>query len=176
VTDGAYARHDGPLDRARAFLERLLRVPPPPEAPAGSPGSVRRFRAAPGFYRYRLLQWGLKQLGALWGLTVGLTFVSRVPDFPYDWILHAIELVGGKEHQHRDLHLGFFRGVDDAEAIRDLILAHLRHLRDSGLGDPDEELEAAGVEESGGAPRAQESGAVAAARELLAAARELRSL
>jgi len=263
MADGAYARHDGPFDRARGLLERWLRVPPPPEAPAGSPGSVRRFRAAPGFYRYRLLQWGLKQVGALWGLIVGLTFVAQVPDFRFDWLLHAVELLGvatfvlllpatfllvrvdydyrwylvtdrglriregiyrireqtmsfanvqnlsiqegplqrllgisdlrvrtaggggggraegagGKEHQHRDLHLGFFRGVDDAEAIRDLILDHLRHLRDSGLGDPDEEREAAGVGEGTSPqvpPGRDASDATVAARELLAAARELR--
>ncbi len=36
-------------------------------------------------------------------------------------------------------HIGYFRGVDNAEEIRDLILKRLRQLRDVGLGDPDEE-------------------------------------
>lgn len=263
MAEGTYGRHEGPVERARELLERLLRVPPPPEAPAGSPGSVRRFRAAPGFYRYRLLQWGLKQVGALWGLVVGLTAVAQVPDFPYDWILRAAELFGvgtfvlqflvtfllvrvdyeyrwylvtdrglriregvyrireqtmsfanvqnlsihqgplqrwlgiadlrvrtaggggggsgetgaGKEREHRDLHLGFFRGVDDAHGIRDLVLERLRQLRDSGLGDPDEAHEAVdGPEEGAAAPEAVAgtTGAVAAARELLAEARALR--
>ena len=38
-----------------------------------------------------------------------------------------------------DLHIAYFRGVDNAEAIRDLILARLRNLRGAGLGDPDED-------------------------------------
>ncbi|HEX6199658.1 MAG TPA: hypothetical protein VF150_05285, partial [Thermoanaerobaculia bacterium] len=82
-------------DRLRARAARWLRVPPPPEAPAGSPESVRRFRAAPGFYRYRLLSWGLKQVGAAWGLLVGLGFVRFVPP---DWFfapwLRFAEVVG----------------------------------------------------------------------------------
>lgn len=255
MSEGAHTRRAGRLDGVRAILERLLRVPPPPEAPAGSRGSVRRFRPAPGYYRYRLVQWGLKQAGALWGLVVGLTFVTQLPDFPHAGLLRLAELVGvatfvlqlpvtfllvrvdydyhwyvvtdrglriregvyrvreqtmslanvqnlsirqgplqrllgiadlrvrtaggggsagegsgGKDREHKDLHLGFFRGVADAESIRDLILAHLRRLRGAGLGDPDEEtLEAE-------APEAVEveDGAVAAAREVLAEVRSLR--
>jgi len=46
---------------------------------------------------------------------------------------------GKKGHSEADnMHLGYFRGVDNAEAIRDLILGQMRSLRDSGLGDPDE--------------------------------------
>ena len=36
----------------------------------------------------------------------------------------------------QNLHLGVFRGVDNPEEIRDLMLARLRRLRDTGLGDP----------------------------------------
>lgn len=36
-----------------------------------------------------------------------------------------------------DMHLAYFRGVDNAEEIRDAILERVRQLRDSGLGDPD---------------------------------------
>jgi uncharacterized membrane protein YdbT with pleckstrin-like domain len=35
-------------------------------------------------------------------------------------------------------HIGYFRGVDDAEGIRDLILERLKRLRDAGLGDPEQ--------------------------------------
>lgn len=35
-------------------------------------------------------------------------------------------------------HLGFFRAVDNAEEIRNLILDRLRQFRETGLGDPDE--------------------------------------
>jgi hypothetical protein len=37
-----------------------------------------------------------------------------------------------------DLHVAHFRGVDNAEEIRDLILARLRGIRGAGLGDPDD--------------------------------------
>lgn len=259
--ESGYGRRRSALDRTRDLLARLLRIPPPPEAPAGTPGSVRRFRAAPGFYRYRLLQWALKQAGAAWGLVVGLTFVTQLPELPYSGFLRAAELLGvggflvqlpatlllvrvdydhrwylvtdrglriregiyrvreqtmsfanvqnlsirqgplqrvfgiadlrvrtagggggsggdgkgGAEHEHRNLHLGFFRGVDDAEAIRDLVLGHLRRVRDAGLGDPDDQAEAAesesaSPEQPGGGP-----GAVAAARMLLAETRALRA-
>ncbi len=36
------------------------------------------------------------------------------------------------------MHLGYFRGVDNAAEIRDLMLERLRRWRDTGLGDPDE--------------------------------------
>ncbi len=64
----------------------------------------------------------------------------------------------------RDLHHCYFRGVSNAEEIRDLILARLRQLRDAGLGDPDDRAVEAG-----------ESGAVAAARVLLDEVRAMRS-
>jgi membrane protein YdbS with pleckstrin-like domain len=250
-------------------LERWLRVPPPPEPPAGSAESVRRFRAAPGYFRYRVLGWVAKQLGAGWGLVVGLTVIQNVPEFPFSFLLLYAEAVGvagfvlqlpftfyllrldyhyrwylvtdrslriregvvqvreqtmsfanvqnlsteqgplqrlfgiadlkvrtaggggRSEGEHgetkkKDLHLGYFRGVDDAEGIRDLILARLRGLRDAGLGDPDEppgELEAEAVAPIGAAlgaalgepsPRAPVP-ALEAARELLAEARALRA-
>jgi len=68
-----------------------------------------------------------------------------------------------------NMHLGYFRGVDNAAEIRDLILAQMRGMRDSGLGDPDEPAAApAGATDSGEL--------LAAARELLAEARELRAV
>jgi hypothetical protein len=82
---------------------------------------------------------------------------------------------GGSAHsemqgQKRSLHVGFFHGVGNAEEIRDLILARLRDFRQSGLGDPDERNPLAPT------PTVTRPGgdSVAAARELLAAARELR--
>lgn len=63
------------------------------------------------------------------------------------------------------MHIGVLRAVDDPESVRDLILTRLRRMRDSGLGDPDEAHR----------PRhAPEEDLVAAANELLAAARALR--
>lgn len=258
-----------PLEPARKGLHgallRLLKVPPPPEVPAGSAGSARRFRAAPGYYRYRVVGWVLKQLPAGWGLVVGFAVIENVPEFPGSFLLVYAEAVGvagfvlqlgltffllrldyhyrwylvtdrslriregvvqvreqtmsfanvqnlsteqgplqrlfgiadlkvrtagggGKaegepgESSKKDLHLGFFRGVDDAEGIRDLILGRLRGLPDAGLGDPDELAEpatraaaAADAEPSAlGSDRAPAT-ALGAARELLAEARALRA-
>lgn len=42
-----------------------------------------------------------------------------------------------------DLHLARFRGVDNAEAIRDLVLERMRRARDAGLGDPEDAAAAA---------------------------------
>lgn len=36
------------------------------------------------------------------------------------------------------MHVGYFRGVANADEIRDLLLAGVRRQRDSGLGDPDD--------------------------------------
>jgi membrane protein YdbS with pleckstrin-like domain len=53
---------------------------------------------------------------------------------------------GGEAHQHQgtlfDMHTGYFRGVDNAPEIRDLMLERLRRLRDAGLGDLDDAGEA----------------------------------
>lgn len=246
--------------RAKELASRWLRIPPPPAVPAGTPGSVRRFQAAPGYFRYRVASWGLKQIGALWGLIVGLTMVGFIPEeLPFADVFGWLEMVrwieiagiaafvlqlpfslflvrldydnrwylvtdrslriregvvkvheqtmsfanlqnlsirqgpvqrlfgiadlqvrtaggGGKgdsgnepEGDAKNLHLAFFRGVSNAEEIRDLLLAHLRRLKGSGLGDPDE------VEPEPVPVPTQPSDALAAARELLAEARALRS-
>jgi membrane protein YdbS with pleckstrin-like domain len=66
-------------------------------------------------------------------------------------------------------HIGYFRGVDNAPQIRDLILDRLKRLRDAGLGDPDQpQTEIEDVEAT------PSSGIGDAARELLAEARALR--
>jgi membrane protein YdbS with pleckstrin-like domain len=63
------------LERLKELIKNLLKIPPQPEAPFGAPGSVRIFRAAPGFFRYRMLAWSLRQLGALLGIILVLQFV-----------------------------------------------------------------------------------------------------
>lgn len=205
----------------------LLRIPPEPQPPSGAPGSLRVFRAAPNFFRLRLLRWGVNQVSALIGLVVALVFLhgqfgdrllERAPnlrplhtlillaegfgvlgflcqvpitlaatrlDYELRWYLltdrslriragiwtveeltmtyaNIQELTvhqgpiqrllgiadlrvrsagGGAARQEgntvRESHVAYFHGVDNATAIRDLILAHLRRHRDTGLGDPD---------------------------------------
>jgi membrane protein YdbS with pleckstrin-like domain len=49
---------------------------------------------------------------------------------------------GGSPQQeqagHQAVHLGYFRGVDNAEAIRSTIMERLRRYKDAGLGDHDD--------------------------------------
>jgi membrane protein YdbS with pleckstrin-like domain len=73
---------------------------------------------------------------------------------------------GLNTHAHpgqRDLHKLVFRGVDDPQRIRGLILERQRNLRDAGLGDPDD-LEG---------PEDMDAALVEAARALTRAARTL---
>ena len=71
-----------------------------------------------------------------------------------------------------NLHVGFFRGVDNAEEIRDAVLARMRRVRAAGLGDPDEEAAEAAVDET--APVVGTDDVLAAAREVLGEVRALR--
>ena len=212
-------------EMGKALLLRLLRVPHEPEPPAGSAASLRVFRAAPKYLRYRLIIWAIAQawlvvvalfvffsiqgglsspevphfvrvvVGVLetfgWVALVGSIVISYLTlrlDFEMRyymvtdrslriregvWGVHEMTMTfaniqnitieqgplqrffgiadlkvqsaggggmgqaqaGGRHGAVRDLHVGWFRGVDDAPAIRDLVLRRLRELRDAGLGD-----------------------------------------
>lgn len=91
---------------------------------------------------------------------------------------------GGGDKHHASagdsLHTGVFHGVNNADEIRDLILARLRKFRETGLGDPDEpaakhtHAEAMAVASAvSSSPSARL--ALAAAQELLQEARTLRA-
>jgi len=278
-------------ERLKRTLLRVLRVPPEPHPPSGSPGSVRTFRAARNYYRYRLFGWGLKQLGALVGILmlsgmqIGYGMSGRLPwesipapasvdktieelrtdedaqkfervlrwaletrllllfeilglallflqapvtyamvrlDYEMRWyivtdrslrIREGIASVremtmtfanvqnltirqgpiqrllgisdlrvrtagggGGDKDEEDDskeaksMHVGYLRGVDDAQEIRDSILARLRRVKGAGLGDPDDETPSAGV------VRGAAGDVLSAARELLEEARALRRI
>jgi membrane protein YdbS with pleckstrin-like domain len=82
----------------RDLLCRILKVPPEPVAPAGAPGSVRTFHAARGFFTYRLLHWGISQVGAALGLVFGISFLRFVPNvsvlgIPLPTILGWVEML-----------------------------------------------------------------------------------
>jgi membrane protein YdbS with pleckstrin-like domain len=62
-------------DFPRAWLLRLLKVPPAPAQPSSE---VRVFRAAPGYLRYRQLRWALGQAGVAVGLIVGSMFLDTI--------------------------------------------------------------------------------------------------
>jgi membrane protein YdbS with pleckstrin-like domain len=83
---------------------------------------------------------------------------------------------GHAKKGHQSLHLAYFRGVDNAEEIRDLILARLRGLRDTGLGDLDEDHRETALPLSTGGAITGSTPARDAARALLAEARALRAL
>jgi uncharacterized membrane protein YdbT with pleckstrin-like domain len=73
------------------------------------------------------------------------------------------------EGEEKSGHIGYFRGVDNAPAIRDLILERLKRLRDAGLGDPDQPQAETEVLREAQPPQVLD-----AARELLEEARALR--
>ncbi|HEX7118222.1 MAG TPA: PH domain-containing protein [Longimicrobiales bacterium] len=62
-------------DRLSRALLRLLRAPPEPRVPVDA-RSVGVFRAAPGYFRYRMAVWAIAQLGALIGVVGGLSVFS----------------------------------------------------------------------------------------------------
>lgn len=73
---------------------------------------------------------------------------------------------GGRHAVGESLHEAYFRGVDHAEQIRDLVRERVRRFRDTGLGDPDD---------APALPAAAADAELAAARDLLAEARALRA-
>ena len=58
----------------RDTVLRIMRVPPTPEPPPGSPPRV--FRAAPNFFVLRMLRWGVTRFAALAGLLWAVYFLS----------------------------------------------------------------------------------------------------
>ena len=231
----------------REFALRLLRVPPTPEPPPGSPPRV--FRAAPNYFKLRLIRFALTQLLAIAGLLWAIFFVTwvadtRVPRFVV-WLLQAGEVAGwviffsevilgwmivrldfemrwymlsdrairiregiatvrektialaniqniairqgplqrwlgiadvevktagggGKSSEMESkkggepMHVAYFRGVDNAEEIRDLVREGVRVQRNAGLGDPDEQEHAPDDAESAVAELLREARALRA--------------
>lgn len=221
----------------RQRLLAWLRVPHEPAAPPGDQ-HVLTFRAAPSYFRYRVLLWTFKQSGFVFALMfyfgavpfgmipfrppawdfqsvtfgfftipssvfyaifvffetlglVGYVFQMIVSalilrlDFEQRWYLVSerslrireglvrlhektmtfanVQHVGIKQNPIQrwlgiadvevrtagggvkkddqstdDLHIGYFRGVDNAAQIREVIQDRLRRHRDAGLGDPDD--------------------------------------
>lgn len=85
---------------------------------------------------------------------------------------------GGEQAQHaagESLHTGVFHSVDNATEIRDLILDRLRLFRATGLGDPDDHPHTS-LAPAPSLPLTSATAAttLAAARELITEARELR--
>lgn len=208
------------------WVLELLRVPPEPTPPDGSPGSVQIFRAGKNYYRWRVVMWASQQfvlvliaIGLVLGffnaatrhipapfreISVGIemlglaallagapfTFYLQRLNYRLRWyivtdrslrIRHGIWSVEeltmtfaniqdiavtagplqgylgladievrsagggttGSNGERVTKHAARFEGVDNAEALRDLIVERLRQYRDAGLGDPDQPVVAA---------------------------------
>jgi len=81
-----------------AYFLRLLRVPPEPTAPDGSPESIRIFRAGRNYYRWRLVVWAMTRLVGFTGAFIGIGFMMgiRMPAWASALVLAAeLFVVGG---------------------------------------------------------------------------------
>jgi uncharacterized membrane protein YdbT with pleckstrin-like domain len=210
-------------DWLKGLLLRALRVPPEPEPPRGTPGSLEVFRASENYYRYRRIVWLLVQalvvlsflaamaptgfvalshtdstaqtvallveflLFGVYLLQAVVSYLTIKLDYEMRWYMvtdgslriregvwHVREMTmtfvniqnlsisqgpvqrifriadlkvqtaggGGAapsaQAGHQQMHIGFFRGIADAERVRDLILPRLRQAKDAGLGEPDD--------------------------------------
>ena len=54
----------------------FAKVPPEPHAPPGSPGSIRIFRAAPNYWKYLLVSWGVKQAAGAFAIVAFLSMTA----------------------------------------------------------------------------------------------------
>lgn len=246
------------IESLKALVLRVLRVPAEPTPPAGSPESVRTFRASRKFYYLMLIRWGFAQLVTFTGLMIflvvdlsanlgqasvplriieAIALVSFLVQLPFTLLFVRFEyelrwyivtdrslrirygllavremtmafaniqqitlrqgplqrLLGISDLEVRTAgggvgqtaaahgvgqsdgasgHLGFFRGVENAQEVRDLILARLRQWRDTGLGDPDE-VQVPGA--SGSEGSFLNTDAIAAAKLVLSEATALRA-
>ena len=80
------------------------------------------------------------------------------------------------EHSSGDsLHTGVFHGVDNGDEIRDLVQERLRAFRQAGLGDPDDMHRTENAADHPAISDSAPPAALAAAREVLQEARQLRA-
>lgn len=109
----------------------LMRVPPEPEPPPGSPPRV--FRAAPNFYKLRLFRWAMTQMLAIAGLLWAIYFISfiagsHVPRWVvwlfragevFAWAAFVFELIVGVTVVRLDYELRWYMLSDRAIRIRE---------------------------------------------------------
>ena len=85
-------------EKFKAIVLRLLKVPPEPQVPAGSPGSLKVFRAAPNFYKLKLFLWLLRQVSGLIGVIVFLIFwhsmLGKKAPTGVNLVIEVSELIG----------------------------------------------------------------------------------
>jgi membrane protein YdbS with pleckstrin-like domain len=125
------------IDALRSTLLRLLAVPAEPHPPAGDTGHARTFRAAPAYFNYRFVVWGLGQLSALLGLvgaTVAIYFASRAADDPrfagvmallegVAWAIYLIQLPISLGIIRLDFEMRWYIVSDRALRVREGIIS-----------------------------------------------------
>ncbi|HEX6085833.1 MAG TPA: PH domain-containing protein [Thermoanaerobaculia bacterium] len=118
----------------RGSMLQLLRVPPEPEPPPGSPPRV--FRAAPNFFKLKILRWALTRLFALGGLLWALYFVRylqtrNTPSWViltmqlgevFGWLAFLFEAIVGWTIVSLDYELRWYMLSDRAIRIREGIV------------------------------------------------------
>src|ERR1700736_1383479 len=66
-----------------------MRVPPEPQTPEGSAGSVRVFRSGRNFYKWRIMIWSIANVGVLAALAFGFVPLLR----PVRLLPHGAQLI-----------------------------------------------------------------------------------
>jgi uncharacterized membrane protein YdbT with pleckstrin-like domain len=73
---------------------------------------------------------------------------------------------GGEQPGLRSMHTGILRGIDNAQVLRETVLARLRSAADAGLGDPDDAAKTPALADAATAPLAEASALARAAERL----------
>ena len=81
------------LEWLRRMVLIILRVPPEPEVPEGSPGSVLVFRAGRNFYRRSVIFWTFSHLGVITGLLFAYFVSWRLVMLGPPWV-HSLFVAG----------------------------------------------------------------------------------
>jgi membrane protein YdbS with pleckstrin-like domain len=125
------------VDALRSLLLRLLAVPAEPHPPGGDPSRARIFRAAPAYFNYRLVLWGLRQLGAFLGLVGAVVAIyyarQAVDDRVFDiamslfegaaWAVYLIQLPISLGVLRLDFEMRWYIVAERALRVREGILA-----------------------------------------------------
>lgn len=86
------------VSRLLGLIEGPLRVPEPPSAPWGDPGSVETFRPSRGYLRYKAIKWTLHEGWAIGVAVVTIFFPFLIPNiWIFNWLvtdwMHVIEWI-----------------------------------------------------------------------------------
>lgn len=78
----------------KRWLLAVLRVPPEPAPPEGSPGSIRVFNAGRNYFRWRLTLWAVLRLLILAAI-IGVMFIPAPRKLPPEWVVLMWRAVQG---------------------------------------------------------------------------------